>query len=169
MMFKTKSGMFKHRKLKHPNQVPVCKRYQTGYCGFSDEFCWNKHNEHIDRHTEQIHEKVALMMSRIFTKAKKIWSPQKTVNKTQDLWKIWKKEKEKKLNRRGKRKSVYVVDKNVIFGGVNPDGARGKWGTIKKAVRESGASIWMMQETKCQIPGYLKLDGFITYEHTRSN
>ena len=26
-----------------------------------------------------------------------------------------------------------------------------------------------MQETKCQIPGYLKLNGFITYEHTRLN
>ena len=48
--------MFKHRKLKHPDQVPVCKRYKTGDCGFSDEFCWNKHKEPIDRHTEKIHE-----------------------------------------------------------------------------------------------------------------
>ena len=26
----------------------------------------------------------------------------------------------------------------------------------------------MMQETKCQVEGSLKLDGFITYEHLRS-
>ena len=56
MMFKTKSGMFKHRKLKHPDQVPPCRRHQTGNCGFSDEFCWNKHNATLDKHTEKTHE-----------------------------------------------------------------------------------------------------------------
>ena len=60
------------------------------------------------------------------------------------------------------------MEKSLIFGGLNPDGARGKWGTIKKAVRDTGASIWMMQETKCTAEGNLKLDGFITYEHLRS-
>ena len=59
------------------------------------------------------------------------------------------------------------VERNLIFGGVNPDGARGKWGTIKKAVRDTGASIWTMQETKCNIEGKLQLDGFLTYEHLR--
>ena len=73
------------------------------------------------------------------------------------------------MNRRGKRKSVKSVEKCLIVGGVNPDGARGKWITIKKAVKESGASVWSMQETKCKIEGQLKLDGFITYEHLRSN
>ena len=41
-------------------------------------------------------------------------------------------------------------------------------GTIKKAVRDTGASIWMMQETKCTVKGKLMLDGFITYEHLRT-
>ena len=75
----------------------------------------------------------------------------------------------RKLNRRGKRKSANIVEKQLTFGGVNPDGAKGKWGTIKKAVRDSGASVWMMQETKCQSAGSLKLDGFFVYEHTRTN
>ena len=60
------------------------------------------------------------------------------------------------------------MEKDLVFGGVNADGARGKWGTIKKAIRDTGASVWFMQETKCQVEGALKLDGFITYEHLRS-
>ena len=73
----------------------------------------------------------------------------------------------KKLNRRWKRKSVQIVAKTLCFGGVNADGARGKIGTIKKAVRDSGASVWMMQETKCTVEGKINLDGFVTYEHLR--
>ena len=61
------------------------------------------------------------------------------------------------------------MEKTLVFGGVNPDGAKGKWGTIKKTVRDCGASVWMMQETKCKIAGSLKLDGFLVYEHTRAN
>ena len=53
----------------------------------------------------------------------------------------------------------------MIIGGVNVNGARGKRGTIKKAVRDTGASVWFMQETKCQTDGSVKLDGFIAYEH----
>ena len=59
------------------------------------------------------------------------------------------------------------VERDLIFGGVNPDSARGKWGTIQKAVRDTGASVWTMQETKCKVEGKLKLDGFLTYEHLR--
>ena len=61
------------------------------------------------------------------------------------------------------------MERDLIFGGVNPDGAQGKWATIKKAVKDTGASVWMMQETKCKLEGRLKLDGFITYEHLRSD
>ena len=50
----------------------------------------------------------------------------------------------------GKRKSAKSVERNLIFVGVNPDGARGKWGTIKKAVRDTAASVLTMQETKCK-------------------
>ena len=63
----------------------------------------------------------------------------------------------KKLRRRGKRKCVKSVERNFIFGGVNVNGARGKWGTIRKAVRDTGASVWFMQETKCQTEGSVKL------------
>ena len=65
-------------------------------------------------------------------------------------------------------KSVLIVEINLCIGGVNIDGARGKIGTIKKAVRDIRASLFMMQETKCNVAGKLKLDGFITYEHLRS-
>ena len=68
----------------------------------------------------------------------------------------------------GKRNSVKSVERDLIFGGVNANGARGKWSTIKKAIRDTGASVWLMQETKCQVEGSLKLDGFVTYEHLRS-
>ena len=54
-------------------------------------------------------------------------------------------------------------------GGVNANGARGKMGTIKKAVKDIGASVWFMQETKCTREGSIQLDGFITYEHLRAN
>ena len=73
-----------------------------------------------------------------------------------------------KINRRGKQKCVKNVEKSLIFGAVNPYGAMGKWGTIHKAIIDTGASIWMMQETKCKVEGKLKLDGFTTYEHLRS-
>ena len=62
-----------------------------------------------------------------------------------------------------------VVGNTCICGGVNPDGAKGKFATIKKAVKDTGASVWTMQETKCRTEGKLKMDGFITYEHLRSN
>ena len=68
--------------------------------------------------------------------------------------------------KRGKRPSVKSVEKNLVIGGLNPDGAISKWTTIKKAIRETGAGVWMMQETKCQA-GNLELDGFTTYEHVR--
>ena len=48
------------------------------------------------------------------------------------------------------------------------DGARGKWGTILKAITDSKADIWMMQETKCAMGEMKKPHGFTTYEHHRS-
>ena len=69
--------------------------------------------------------------------------------------------------KRGKRKSVKGVEKDLIFGGLNPDGAMSKITTIRKFIRESGVSVWMMQETKLSQPGKLKFDGFVTYEHLR--
>ena len=51
---------------------------------------------------------------------------------------------------------------------MNPDGAMSKLTTIKKAIRDTGAAIWMMQETKVSTQGKLNFDGFTTYEHTRT-
>ena len=71
--------------------------------------------------------------------------------------------------KRGKRKSVKIVEKQLIFGGLNPDGALSKLTTIKKTIRETACSVWMMQETKVAQPGTIKFDGFVTFEHTRIN
>ena len=57
-----------------------------------------------------------------------------------------------KKGKRGKRKSVKSVHKNLIFGGVNPDGALSKLTTIRKAIRETGSAVWTMQETKVSRP-----------------
>ena len=62
-----------------------------------------------------------------------------------------------------------TVTNALVFGGVNPDGAMGKWATIKKAVWDTGASVWIMQEAKCNIKGKLKINGCITYELLRSH
>ena len=70
--------------------------------------------------------------------------------------------------RRGKRESVKSVEKDLIFGGINPDGAMSKITTIRKAIRETRAAVWTMQETKVSQQGKLKFDGFVTYEHIRT-
>ena len=71
--------------------------------------------------------------------------------------------------KRGKRKSVKSMEKDLIFGGVNPDGALSKITTIRKVIRDTGSAVWKMQETKVSGPGKLKFDGYITYEHTRNH
>ena len=48
---------------------------------------------------------------------------------------------------------------------MNPDGAMSKITTIMKAIRETNAAVWTMQETKVSQQGKLKFDGFVTYEH----
>ena len=55
----------------------------------------------------------------------------------------------------------------LIFAGVNPAGARSKWTTWKKIIRQSDASLWTMQETKCSQANQLKMDDFIIYEKVR--
>ena len=57
--------------------------------------------------------------------------------------------------KRGKRKNQRKIKRTLVLGGVNVDGARSKWSTIVKAVIDSKADLWMMQETKCG-PGELK-------------
>ena len=59
MEFKTKSEMFKPRKLKHIEEVPDGRKYQVGECGFTKEFCWNKH-------TNKDHESSATLADQVF-------------------------------------------------------------------------------------------------------
>ena len=51
--------------------------------------------------------------------------------------------------------------------GFNPNGAKSKWTTIKKLIREKHSSIVTMQETKCNQVGQIKLDGYYTFENVR--
>ena len=43
MVFKTRQGVMKHKKLKHIEEVKECPRFIEGDCGYSDDYCWNKH------------------------------------------------------------------------------------------------------------------------------
>ena len=61
-----------------------------------------------------------------------------------------------------------TVERDVIFGGVNPNGALSKLTTIRKTIRETRSAVWMMQETRVSQQGKIKIDGYITYEHTRT-
>ena len=74
----------------------------------------------------------------------------------------------KKSNKRGKRKYAKKIVKSLIFTGFNPNGARSKWTTIKKLVRDTQSAVITMQETKCSQVGQINLDGYYTYEHLRS-
>ena len=74
----------------------------------------------------------------------------------------------KKSNKRGKRKYAKKLVKSLIFTGFNPNGARSKWTTIKKLVRDTQSAVITMQETKCSQVGQINLDGYYTYEHLRS-
>ena len=60
------------------------------------------------------------------------------------------------------------MEKDLIFGGVNPNEALSKMTNIRKAMRETKAAVWTMQETKFSQQGKLQFDGFITFEHTSS-
>ena len=55
MVFSTKHKMLKHRKLKHIEEIRECEKFQTGDCGFSDEFCYNKHSKNLREHNKSGH------------------------------------------------------------------------------------------------------------------
>ena len=52
--------------------------------------------------------------------------------------------------------------------GNNVAGVRSKWGTLKRWVREKDPSIVTLQETKCPTKGAQKLNGFVVFEHLRT-
>ena len=72
--------------------------------------------------------------------------------------------------RRGKRNCAKVATKSLVFAGVNPAGARAKWKTWRKVIRQSEATVWTMQETQCTQINSLKMDDldFIVYEKVRN-
>ena len=43
MTFNTRNGVMKHKKNKHIEEIKDCSKYLKGDCGFSDEYCWNRH------------------------------------------------------------------------------------------------------------------------------
>ena len=69
--------------------------------------------------------------------------------------------------RRGKRLNKKKVSNMLVFVGVNPAGARSKWPTWNIIIRQSEASLWTMQETKCSETNQLKMDNFLIYEKVR--
>ena len=75
----------------------------------------------------------------------------------------------KTKNKRGKRNSAKPFLKTIILSGFNPNGAKSKWTTIKKFIRDTQSAVITMQETKCTQLGLVNLDGYYTYEHIRSN
>jgi hypothetical protein len=58
---------------------------------------------------------------------------------------------------------VKSVERDLVFGGVNPNGALSKLTTIRKTIRETKAAVWMMQETRVSQQGKIKIDGYVTY------
>ena len=72
-----------------------------------------------------------------------------------------------KSHRRGKRKSVCPFTKTFLWLGNNIAGASSKWASVKRWVTIKSPVILSLQETKFQVAGKHKLDGYITYEHLR--
>lgn len=63
-----------------------------------------------------------------------------------------------KKPKRGKINSAKSIMKNLVFVGFNPDGAKSKFTTIKRLVRDTNCAVVTMQETKCSLPGQINLD-----------
>ena len=73
-----------------------------------------------------------------------------------------------KQHRRGKRNSLALFTHDFKWVGNNINGAKSKWASVKRWVRVKKPSILSLQETKFQVMGKHKLDGYITFEHLRS-
>ena len=70
--------------------------------------------------------------------------------------------------RRGKRLNKKSISNMLVFAGTNPAGARSKWPTWKKIIRQSKACLWTLQETKCSETNKLKTNDFIIFEKIRN-
>ena len=75
---------------------------------------------------------------------------------------------DKNNKKRGKRNGHKTVNKVISLVGANPAGIKSKWITWGKLVSDSNASIWFLQETKCQ-GKKLKMENFYIYEKVRKD
>ena len=73
-----------------------------------------------------------------------------------------------KQHRRGKRNSLKTFTKSFKWVGNNIAGARSKWASVKRWIRMKNPSILSLQETKFQVAGKHNLDGYVCYEHLRT-
>ena len=75
----------------------------------------------------------------------------------------------KKKVRRGKRNSSKSFVKTLRFLGINSAGLKPKLMTFKKVLSELEPSVFMIEETKYNETGKLKLDNYIIFEVVREN
>ena len=61
-----------------------------------------------------------------------------------------------------------MYNKNFRWIGNNIAGAQSKWATLKRLIRIKSPAILTLQETKFQIAGKHRLDGYVVYEHLRT-
>ena len=73
-----------------------------------------------------------------------------------------------KQHRRGKRNCLKIFTRNFKWIGSNIAGARPKWGSLKRWVRMKNPAIMSLQETKFKVAGKHKLEGYVIYEHLRT-
>ena len=73
-----------------------------------------------------------------------------------------------KKSRRGKQNCVKCFSKSFKWVGNNIAGASSKWPSVKRWIRMKSPSILTLQETKFQVAGNHKIDGYNVYEHLRS-
>ena len=74
-----------------------------------------------------------------------------------------------KLVKRGPRPNKKPVTKHVVFAGANINGAKSKWKSWKKVIKDTKANVFFVQETKCDQANTLKMDGFIIFDKVRIN
>jgi hypothetical protein len=71
--------------------------------------------------------------------------------------------------RRGKRKSLKHFEKTLRFLGINANSLKPKLTTFKKVLSELKPSVFLIEETKYNETGKLKLDNYVVFEVVREN
>ena len=74
-----------------------------------------------------------------------------------------------KLVKRGPRPNKKPVTKYVVFVGTNVAGAKSKWKSWKKVIKDTKASVFFLQETQCDQANKLKMEGFMIFDKVRVN